>query len=239
MWLAHKIWHINAPIPIRIIFDPLNGGVQGPIICASNGENTQDAIAARITTERSQFPFGAHVIRSDCPHCLLRWQSAVATSRSAAIVSAYVLFFSRAASDFVKLNRADRTRIRPIFKIKQMSKQNTVINDSVVVLSIPVYLDICQLTETPHTHTHTHTHRARERESSIFDEKGADEQRSLLIGVEKCASGVNSEVPAQTGNDASRRFCPWCVSGVRVKLRCRFVLWSSFHLMLHLSWSWC
>ncbi len=47
--------------------------------------------------------------------------------------------------------------------------------------------------------------------SSIFDEKGADEQRSLLTGTEKCASGVNSEVPARIGNDASRRFRPRCL----------------------------
>ncbi len=51
-----------------------------------------------------------------------------------------------------------------------------------------------------HTHTHTHT------QSSIFDEKGADEQRSLLTGVEKCASGVDSEAAARMGNGASRWF---------------------------------
>ncbi len=46
-------------------------------------------------------------------------------------------------------------------------------------------------------HTHAHT------QSSIFDEKGVDEQRSLLTGAEKCASGVDSEV---AGKGASRRF---------------------------------
>ncbi len=48
-----------------------------------------------------------------------------------------------------------------------------------------------------HTHTHTHT------QSSIFDEEGADEQRSLLTDVEKCASGVNTDVAARTENNAN------------------------------------
>ncbi len=43
-----------------------------------------------------------------------------------------------------------------------------------------------------HTHTHTHAH----TQSSIFDEKGVDKQRSLLTGAEKCASGVDSEAAA-------------------------------------------
>ncbi len=42
-------------------------------------------------------------------------------------------------------------------------------------------------------HTYTHTH------SSIFYEKGADEQR-------KCASGVDSEVAAWTGKGAAQCF---------------------------------
>ncbi len=50
---------------------------------------------------------------------------------------------------------------------------------------------------------HIHTH--KEKESSIFEEKGADEQRSLLTGAEKCASGVDSEVAARMGNGALRR----------------------------------
>ncbi len=73
-----------------------------------------------------------------------------------------------------------------------MSKQNTLINDSVVVLSTYMYINICQLTETD---THTQREREREREGSIFDEKGTDKQR-LLTGAEKCASGVNNQVPA-------------------------------------------
>ncbi len=55
----------------------------------------------------------------------------------------------------------------------------------------------------------------REVTSSIFDEKGADEQSSLLTSAEKCASGVDSEVAARTGNGASRRLCLMCVPGLR------------------------
>ncbi len=82
-----------------------------------------------------------------------------------------------------------------------MSKQNPLFNDSVVVLSY-MYLSV---NRDPHTHTH---------KSSIFDEKGADEQRSLLTGTEKCTSGVNSEVAARTGNNASWHFRPRCVPGI-------------------------
>ncbi len=68
-----------------------------------------------------------------------------------------------------------------------------------------------------HTHTHTHTH----TQSSIFDKKGADEQRSLLTGAEKCASGVDSAVPAQTGNGALWCVCLWCVRGVHLRVLIR------------------
>ncbi len=62
-----------------------------------------------------------------------------------------------------------------------------------------------------YTHTHTHTHRVR------YDETGADEQRSLLTGTEKCASVIDSEVDAQTGNGALRSIRIRCVPGVKGK----------------------
>ncbi len=77
----------------------------------------------------------------------------------------------------------------------------------------------CQSTETD---THTHRERESESESSmgLFDEKGTDKQGSLLTGAEKCASGVDSEVAARTGNDVSRRVCLRCVPGCQ---RARFL----------------
>ncbi len=85
-----------------------------------------------------------------------------------------------------KSHREKAQWIRPIFKIKQMSKQNTLNNDSVVVLSVYMYIDICQQRQT-HTrkHTHTHTQRESSRELDIW------RAEELVDGVEKCASGVD------------------------------------------------
>ncbi len=71
------------------------------------------------------------------------------------------------------------------------------------------------MTETDtHTQRERERERKRERESLIFDEKGADEQGSLLTDAEKSTSGVDTELAARTENDTSWRFRQRCVPGI-------------------------